>query len=190
MIWIKSCSKSSSQIALLHQQIQSHCTIPISQHGEGNSSADSSDLVIDQTFFSIRTEALRHGSIVRPAMLAFFWPCLLWFNSVEWRSKVSRNVTCAVWWHWASVLAFFSPSVTRWQSVVVLSPVLDCGTGTEQVQIQQDAVRPHEHMKLMSSWCGLRSISADFRVFFLLYVEWIFCKVFLACFISNSRVQL
>lgn len=108
MIWIKSCSKSSPQITLLHQQIQSHCTIPIPQRGEGKSNADSLDLFIDWTFSSIRTEALRLGSIIRPAMLAFLWPCLLGFISVERWSKESRNMTCAVWWRWASVLAFLA----------------------------------------------------------------------------------
>lgn len=44
-------------------------------------------------------------------------------------------------------------------------------------------------MKLMSSWSGLRSISADFRVFPLLCMEWIFCEIFLALFVSSSRVQ-
>lgn len=58
----------------LHRQIQSHCTIPIPQRWEWKSNADSLNLVIDQTFSSIRIEALRLGSIIRPAMLVFLWP--------------------------------------------------------------------------------------------------------------------
>lgn len=108
MIWIKSRSKSSPQIALLHRQIQSHCTIPIPQRWEWKSNADSLNLVIDQTFSSIRIEALRLGSIIRPAMLVFVWPYLLRFISLEWWSKESRNMTRAVWWHWAPLTAFLA----------------------------------------------------------------------------------
>lgn len=145
-------------------------------------------MLVGQTFFSIKNKALKLLLQNRDVGISVpLWPFSVRFATNRWRKKWAELQKVMYDDTRASGLAFFL-SVIRWQSPVMLSPNLGCGTGFRK---SVDLAADGDMYQLMSSWCGLRYILADLVFFFpplVSCVGWMFRKVFLACSVSGSRV--